>query len=115
MKVSAGEYAAGIAERERARRDVAAAMDGWDALILPATACVAPRLDDPDRREPLTRFLRAFSVTGQPALVLPAPAPGLPVGIQLVGHAGQDAALLNLAVAFEEVWREVHVATGTPR
>jgi aspartyl-tRNA(Asn)/glutamyl-tRNA(Gln) amidotransferase subunit A len=105
------EHALGVAERGRWRGDVAEAMDGWDALLLPATACVAPRLDDPDRREPLTRFLRAFSVTGQPVVVVPAPATGLPVGVQFVGHVGQDAALFRVARAFEAAW----AASAAPR
>jgi aspartyl-tRNA(Asn)/glutamyl-tRNA(Gln) amidotransferase subunit A len=104
MQVTDEEYSTGLAEREVARHHVAAAMSGWDAIMLPATACVAPRLDDPDRREPLTRFLRAFSVTGQPVLVLPAPTLGLPVGIQFVGHPGEDAALLRIGLAFEVAW-----------
>jgi len=112
MQISAGEHAAALTESERARRDVAAAMSGWDAIMLPATACVAPRLDDPDRRAPLTRFLRAFSVTGQPVLALPAPTMGLPVGIQLVGHRGEDAALLRLSLAFEEAWSRVTAGAG---
>jgi aspartyl-tRNA(Asn)/glutamyl-tRNA(Gln) amidotransferase subunit A len=106
LQVTAEEYATAVAEREKARLDVADAMNGWDAIMLPATACVAPRLDDPDRREPLTRFLRAFSVTGQPVVALPAPTVGLPVGIQLVGHTGEDAALLKLALAFEAAWAD---------
>jgi aspartyl-tRNA(Asn)/glutamyl-tRNA(Gln) amidotransferase subunit A len=104
MQITDDEYSAGLAEREVAKHHVAAAMSGWDAIMLPATACVAPRLDDPDRREPLTRFLRAFSVTGQPVLVLPAPTLGLPVGIQFVGHPGEDAALLRIGLAFEAAW-----------
>jgi Asp-tRNA(Asn)/Glu-tRNA(Gln) amidotransferase A subunit family amidase len=107
MLVSADEYAAAVGDRQLERAHVAAAMRGWDAIMLPATACVAPKLDGPDRREPLTRFLRAFSVTGQPVVVLPAPTAGLPVGIQLIGHSGEDAALLRLARAFEEAWRDV--------
>ncbi len=106
LQVTAEEYATAVAEKEQERLDVADAMSGWDAIMLPATACVAPRLDDPDRREPLTRFLRAFSVTGQPVVALPAPTVGLPVGIQLVGHIDEDAALLKLALAFEAAWAD---------
>jgi aspartyl-tRNA(Asn)/glutamyl-tRNA(Gln) amidotransferase subunit A len=104
LQVSAEEYELALTEREVARRDAAEALSEWDAMMLPATACVAPRLDDPDRREPLTRFLRGFSVTGQPVVVVPAPTEGLPVGVQFVGHPGQDAALLRLARAFESAW-----------
>lgn len=122
LRVTEQEYERGLSEREAWREAVADAMAGWDAVILPATACVAPRLHGPDRREPLTRFLRPFSVTGQPVVVLPAPAAELPVGIQLAGHFGEDARLLSLARVFERDWstttdatREAARSLGTPR
>jgi Asp-tRNA(Asn)/Glu-tRNA(Gln) amidotransferase A subunit family amidase len=91
--------------REMFRTAVREAMHGWDVILLPATACVAPKLDDPDRREPLTRFLRAFSLTGQPVITIPAPVEGLPVGIQVIGHFGDDAHLARVALALERAWR----------
>jgi Asp-tRNA(Asn)/Glu-tRNA(Gln) amidotransferase A subunit family amidase len=87
-----------------ARTAVREAMYGLDAILLPATACVAPLLDDPDRREPLTRFLRAFSLTGQPVITLPAPVDGLPVGIQVIGHFGDDAGVAKVALFLEREW-----------
>lgn len=90
--------------REMSRIAVREAMKGWDAILLPACACVAPKLDDPDRREPLTRFLRAFSLTGQPVITLPAPVAGLPVGIQVIGHFGDDAGVARVALALEREW-----------
>jgi aspartyl-tRNA(Asn)/glutamyl-tRNA(Gln) amidotransferase subunit A len=118
LRVTRGEYEAALGERTAWQTAVADAMVGWDAVVLPATACVAPRIDDPDRREPLTRFLRAFSVTGQPVVVVPAPVNGLPVGIQFVGHFGRDAQLLRVARAFEAAWAErftpVATAAGPP-
>lgn len=90
--------------REMARTAVRAAMHGWDAVLLPTCACVAPRHDDPDRREPLTRFLRAFSLTGQPVITVPAPVSGLPVGVQVVGHFGDDAGVATVAFALEREW-----------
>lgn len=90
--------------REIARTAVREAMKGLDALLLPACACIAPKLTDPDRREPLTRFLRAFSLTGQPVITLPAPVSGLPVGIQVVGHFGDDAGVARVALAVEREW-----------
>ena len=104
LGVPRASYEAALREREAVRREVADAMRGWDAIVLPTCACVAPRIDGPDRREPLTRFLRGFSLTGQPALSIPAPAPGLPVGIQLAGRFGEDAALLRVALALEGAW-----------
>jgi aspartyl-tRNA(Asn)/glutamyl-tRNA(Gln) amidotransferase subunit A len=101
MSVSAVSYVEALAERERLSAEVEAAMHDWDALILPATACVAPKLDDANVREPLTRFTRPFNLTRQPVIVIPAPTQGLPVGIQIVGHSGRDAALVRVALALE--------------
>ncbi len=84
------------------RREMACALSGWDALLAPTTAIVAPRVDDTrDVREPMTRFTRPFSATGQPVVTLPVPASGLPVGIQVVGAFGGDVALLSVARSLE--------------
>ncbi len=94
------------AMRERPELEEAAsrAMEGIDALLLPATAMVAPSIDAGDEvREPLSRFTRPFNTTHQPVAVLPAPAGGLPVGIQVVGHS--NAATLRAARWLEREWR----------
>src|SRR5260370_12655721 len=73
--------------RERAQ----IAMEHVDALVLPATAIVAPLISaGTEVREPLARFTRPFNTTGQPAVVLPAPASGLPVGIQVIGRTNAE-------------------------
>jgi Asp-tRNA(Asn)/Glu-tRNA(Gln) amidotransferase A subunit family amidase len=88
------------------RADVEAAMAGWDAVLLPATASVAPLLGQPGAAtEPLTRFTRPFNATGQPVVVVPVPECRLPVGIQIVGRAGEDAALVRVATAVEQAWQ----------
>jgi aspartyl-tRNA(Asn)/glutamyl-tRNA(Gln) amidotransferase subunit A len=88
----------------RLRREAFAAMEGIDALIVPATAIVAPREDTAtDVREPLSRFTRPFNTTGQPVAVLPAPVGGLPVGIQVVGR--DNAGTLRAARWLEQEWR----------
>ncbi len=91
-------------QREMSRIAVREAMRGLDAVILPASAIVAPRLDDGDRREKLTRFLRAFSLTGQPVITIPAPVSGLPVGIQVIGNFGDDAGTARAAAVLEREW-----------
>ena len=63
-------------------------------------------------------FTPLFNTTGQPALSLPLhwSADGLPVGVQCVGHFGDEAGLLRLAAQLEEAkpWANkrppVHVA-----
>jgi Asp-tRNA(Asn)/Glu-tRNA(Gln) amidotransferase A subunit family amidase len=84
----------------------AQAMEGVDALLLPATAIVAPPVDaGDDVREPLARFTRPFNTTGQPVVVLPAPVRGLPVGMQVVGRT--NAGALRAALWLEQEWRNL--------
>jgi Asp-tRNA(Asn)/Glu-tRNA(Gln) amidotransferase A subunit family amidase len=84
------------------------AMDGIDALLLPATALVAPLVGAGDEvREPLARFTRPFNTTGQPVVALPAPVPrgGLPVGMQVVGRTNADT--LRAALWLEREWQNL--------
>ena len=80
-------------------------MEGIDALVLPATAIVAPPIDavGPEVREQLSRFTRPFNTTRQPVAVLPAPVNGLPVGIQVAGRT--NAETLRAAMWLEQEWR----------
>jgi Asp-tRNA(Asn)/Glu-tRNA(Gln) amidotransferase A subunit family amidase len=79
-------------------------MEGIDALIVPATAIVAPLVSAGlEVREPLTRFTRPFNTTGQPVVCLPAPAIGLPVGIQVVGRT--NSATIGVAATLEMEWQ----------
>jgi aspartyl-tRNA(Asn)/glutamyl-tRNA(Gln) amidotransferase subunit A len=81
-------------------------MEDIDALVLPATAVVAPPIEtSQEMRESLTRFTRPFNTSGQPVVVLPAPVRGLPVGIQVVGKTNQGA--LRAAMWLEREWRNL--------
>ena len=109
LQVSAVDYIEALAERERVKAEAEAAMRGWDALLLPATAIVAPERGAPHTREPLARFTRAFNATGQPVVCLPAPAAGLPVGILVVGRLGDEAGVIRVARALESAWRALPI------
>jgi aspartyl-tRNA(Asn)/glutamyl-tRNA(Gln) amidotransferase subunit A len=88
----------------RLREEAMRAMDGLDALVLPATAIVAPPVEaGSEVREPLARFTRPFNATGQPVVTLPAPSSGLPVGIQVAGR--DNAGTLRAAMWLEREWR----------
>jgi Asp-tRNA(Asn)/Glu-tRNA(Gln) amidotransferase A subunit family amidase len=98
------------ATRDQPRLIAAAddAMEGIDALLLPATAIVAPLVGAGDEvREPLARFTRPFNTTGQPVVALPAPVPrgALPVGIQVVGRTNADT--LRAALWLEREWKNL--------
>ncbi|HKC20441.1 MAG TPA: amidase [Candidatus Dormibacteraeota bacterium] len=102
--VPEADYRDAIKRRKQLADDAVRAMDGIDALILPATAIVAPRTDaGHEAREPLSRFTRPFNTTQQPVAVLPAPVTGLPVGIQVAGKTNPEA--LRAAAWLERDWR----------
>src|SRR5881397_2849758 len=104
FEITHAEYERSIAERGRLQAGALAAMDGLDALVLPATAIVAPPIEaGPEVREPLSRFTRPFNTTHQPVAVIPAPVRGLPVGIQVVGRTNADT--LRAAAWLERSWR----------
>ena len=78
----------------------------YDALLLPATAIPAPPIAGQDAVEQaarLTRFTAPFNLTGLPAISLPCgfTRQGLPIGLQIICGAWQEASLLRLARAYE--------------
>ena len=102
--VSEVDYRRALAARAELAAAAQSKMDAIDALILPATAIVAPGVDaGPEVREPLSRFTRPFNTTHQPVVVVPAPVDGLPVGIQVVGRT--NAGALRAAAWLEGAWR----------
>jgi Asp-tRNA(Asn)/Glu-tRNA(Gln) amidotransferase A subunit family amidase len=104
LEVLAVDFDEAITALPRLRLDAMRAMEGIDALVLPATAIVAPALDaGVEVREPVTRFTRPFNTTGQPVVTLPAPVSGLPVGIQVVGRTNGGA--IAAAAWLEASWK----------
>lgn len=104
LRVPAVDYLHARDAQPVLRKEMEEAMSDVDAVLLPATAVVAPLLGTPEVREPLTRFTRAFNTTGHPVITLPAPGTTLPVGIQVVGRWGRDAELVRIAWALERAW-----------
>ena len=94
------------------RRAVDKALEGLDALLLPALPIGAPplgaatvvagRSTEPVRAMML-RLTQLFNVTGHPAIAMPCGKgqDGLPRAIQLVGHRGSTDRLLAVAAAVE--------------
>lgn len=84
-----------------------AALAGYDALLLPTTVGLPPLrpgMPSDDELYGDTSFTAPFNVTGSPAISMPCGrASGLPVGLQLVGRRGADAALLDTASWVEAV------------
>ncbi len=104
LAIAGVDYVEAVRERSRLQEQARLAMEGVDALLLPATAIVAPPVDSGNEvREPLSRFTRPFNTTGQPVAVLPAPAAGLPVGMQVVARTNKAA--LRAALWLEREWK----------
>ncbi len=105
LEVSAVEYLDALERREELSDRVEDLMEDVDAILVPATPRVAPRIDDSEGVRPLmTRFSRPFNVTGQPVVTIPAPSKGLPVGIQVIGRYGDDARVAAVARWLEASW-----------
>jgi aspartyl-tRNA(Asn)/glutamyl-tRNA(Gln) amidotransferase subunit A len=92
------------------RRGVDAALDGCDALVLPTLPIVAPRIGEAEVtigaatlpvRAAMLRLTQLFNITGHPAISLPVPTSGMPIGLQLVGRIGDTPGLLAVAAACE--------------
>jgi aspartyl-tRNA(Asn)/glutamyl-tRNA(Gln) amidotransferase subunit A len=110
--ILAEDYLRAMHARVALRRAVDRALDGLDALLLPALAIGAPPVGatsvaigsatEPVRAMML-RLTQLFNVTGHPAIAMPCGKgnDGLPRAIQLVGHRGGTERLLAVAAAVE--------------
>ena len=106
LDILAVDFEEALLEKPRLQQAATRAMEGIDALLVPATAIVAPPVDAGNEvREPLARFTRPFNTTGQPVVALPAPVQGLPVGMQVVGRTNADA--LRAAMWLEQEWHNL--------
>ena len=79
-------------------------MREYDALLTPTVPMAACPVEAADEMlTPLASFTRAGNYLNACALSLPAgfSRDGLPVGVQLLGRPGCDAALLRLGIAFQ--------------
>jgi 2-dehydropantoate 2-reductase len=104
--VSREAYARAQAEREILLSAIDASLSGVDVLAGPTVGYCAPEQDPPfgvgdDNAE--GRFTGPYNLTGHPAVSVPVPAPGLPVGLQLAGRRGSDMVLLQLAAEAERL------------
>jgi Asp-tRNA(Asn)/Glu-tRNA(Gln) amidotransferase A subunit family amidase len=103
------DHAAALAVAAEARRDTDAVFGDADVLLTPAVVGEAPfgleRTGDP-------RFARVWTLLGWPTLSVPGVtgSSGLPVGVQLVGRAHDDARLLRAGA-----WLADAIAARTSR
>ena len=110
--ISGLDYARARRSGELLRRDFAALFQKVNLLATPMCGITAPRIG---QREvtidgeaisvmtPLTRYTRLFNLTGLPAISVPCgfSSRGLPIGLQLVGRAWDEATVLRAAYVYE--------------
>jgi aspartyl-tRNA(Asn)/glutamyl-tRNA(Gln) amidotransferase subunit A len=108
--LSAGYYDAyyrkAMQVRTLLRRDFEAALGACDVLLTPTTPEVAFRLGEKSS-DPLRMYLSdvhtvSANLAGLPGISLPCGfAQGMPVGLQLLGRAADEATLLRVADAYQ--------------
>lgn len=104
------------AQRLRAglRRELAQALAGVDVIAMPTTAITAPRyteedektsFSDPAALEGLVRYTFLCNLTGNPAGTAPVgvDATGLPIGLQIIGDAWDEAAVIGVLAHLERI------------
>ena len=111
--VPATDYINAQRLRRQMRREFNQVWNEVDCLMTPATPNPAPRVGDTtvrlggreeDVRLASTRLVRGVNALGFPALSLPCglSAAGLPVGLQIIGAAFEEALLLRIGAALED-------------
>jgi aspartyl-tRNA(Asn)/glutamyl-tRNA(Gln) amidotransferase subunit A len=102
--VSARDYLLALAEREARSREVAAALADVDALLTPTTLTPPIPIDQVDQGATAAHFTRPVNYLGLCGLAVPNgfTAGGLPISLQIVAHAGDEAMALRIGQAYEE-------------
>jgi aspartyl-tRNA(Asn)/glutamyl-tRNA(Gln) amidotransferase subunit A len=110
--VLAEDYIRALRGKAVIAREVDRALNGVDALALPALAIPAPPIGAATMpvkggsdavRTLMLRCTQPFNLSGHPAMSIPCgrTRDGLPIGLQLVGHKGRTPALVQAALAAE--------------
>jgi 2-dehydropantoate 2-reductase len=105
--ITSDQYNAALRQRAELSAAIEASLSGVDVLAGPTVGYQAPEQDPPfgageDSAE--SRFTGPYNLTGHPAISIPVPGAGLPIGLQLAGRRGADLALLAAAAAAEELF-----------
>ncbi|HEX5534468.1 MAG TPA: amidase [Actinomycetales bacterium] len=109
-EVTGPQYAAARAWADTWRRRLRRTFNKVDAVVVPTTASIAPRLgpdiDGLGRTMQVTRFTFPWSLAGVPALSLPCGFDqGMPIGLQLVGDWHAEMQLLEIGRRYQRVTR----------
>jgi aspartyl-tRNA(Asn)/glutamyl-tRNA(Gln) amidotransferase subunit A len=119
--IPATDYVHAQRVRQKMAGELRASMRDLEALVTPAHPCGAFPNDAPhlviegrtvEIAAATSRYTRLFNLTGNPAVVLPCgmTADGLPLSLQVVGHAFDEVTMFRVARAYERetAWHTRH-------
>lgn len=89
--------------KEEATQFFSSLLKRYDVVVSPTTATEAVPIEEAASiavRPRLLAYTELFNLTGHPAISVPAPASGLPVGLQIA--ARDEDVLLAVAASYEE-------------
>ncbi len=111
---TSSEYSLARRTQAEVMRQCELLFEEYDLLLLPTTPIPAPVLEGEnaiERARQLTRFTAPFNLTGLPAISVPCGLTkvGLPIGLQIVSRAWNEAGVLRAGYAFQEAtqWHEM--------
>jgi len=104
---TSSEYSLARRTQTEIKRRCEILFDEYDVLLLPTTPIPAPVLEGEnaiERARQLTRFTSPFNLAGLPALSVPCgfTNEGLPIGLQIISRAWNEAGVLRAGYAFQE-------------
>ncbi len=111
---TSSEYSLARRTQTKVKRQCELLFEEYDLLLLPTTPIPAPVLEGEnaiERARQLTRFTAPFNLSGLPVISVPCglTTEGLPIGLQIVSRAWNEAGVLQAGYAFQEAtqWHEI--------
>jgi aspartyl-tRNA(Asn)/glutamyl-tRNA(Gln) amidotransferase subunit A len=119
--LTATDYVKGQQARQLIRDEIDSALQQADCLLAPTLPVAAPPLNAAEvrigdriesTRLAMTMFTRLFNLSGHPAISVPCGfnGDGMPLALQVVGRAFEEATILRVARAYEDAadWHRAH-------
>jgi len=102
--ISARDYLQALAQREDDKREFAAALGGVDAILTPTAQTAAIPIDRADQSGTAAHFTRPGNYLGLCGLAIPSgfSTEGMPLSLQILCHAGDEATALRIGWAYEQ-------------
>lgn len=103
LEARAVDYARALRSNAHVRLLLEAALEPYDAFVLPTTPVLPSPVEAPDTTN-VGRFTAPFNRSGQPALSVPCgfSSDGLPIGMMIVGKHFAEATVLRIGHAYQQ-------------